>query len=321
MAPRFEDLQPEYASRWASLTIRPEWRTRAEKQARAIMANRARYEAVSVSTGVPWHIIGIIHTMECGGSFRGHLHNGDPLTGRTFQVPAGRPLAGKPPFRWEDSAVDAIRYDKLDRVTDWSPERIAYCLETFNGWGYRRSGKPASPYLWSGSEHYSKGKYVRDGVYDPTHVSQQVGGMVLLRVIDELDPEINYSDAQLADAAAAFPKADKEPALDPVAAPAANENAPDPWSTTVNTVSDLAGQGSRLASAITTLKNLMRTVFTVIIGGASAASASPGFSLWAVLSIAIVLGLVVLAGYWLVKRIEKYFLTAANDGRYQPRAS
>ena len=71
-------------------------------------AARARYASVSAQTGVPWWVIGLIHMMEAGQSFRCHLHNGDPLTARTVQVPAGRPKTGQPPFIWEESAADAL---------------------------------------------------------------------------------------------------------------------------------------------------------------------------------------------------------------------
>jgi lysozyme family protein len=68
------------------------------------------------------------------GNFNRHLHNGDPLTSRTVHVPAGRPKSGTPPFTWEQSAVDALAYDGLTQVTDWSIEHVAYVFENFNGW-------------------------------------------------------------------------------------------------------------------------------------------------------------------------------------------
>lgn len=42
-----------------------------------------------------------------------------------------------------------------------------------------------SPYLWSYSNHYSKGKYVRDRVFDPEAVSDQCGAAVLLKALQE----------------------------------------------------------------------------------------------------------------------------------------
>ena len=51
-------------------------------------------------------------------------------------------------------------------------------LERYNGLGYRRRGRP-SPYLWSYSGHYDKGKYVADGRFDPDAESKQCGGAAL----------------------------------------------------------------------------------------------------------------------------------------------
>jgi len=145
-----------------------------------IEAGKSRYEIVSKATGIPWYVIGIIHALECSLSFKQHLHNGDPLTARTVQVPAGRPKVGNPPFDWEYSAIDALKYDGLDTWKDWSVEGTLYKFETFNGTGYRNKGIN-SPYLWSGSQHYTKGKYGSDGKYDPNLVSKQVGAAVLLK--------------------------------------------------------------------------------------------------------------------------------------------
>jgi lysozyme family protein len=70
-------------------------------------------------------------------NFNRHLHNGDPLTARTVQVPAGRPKTGEPPFTWEESATDALMLEKLDQWEDWSVPGTLYKLEQYNGWGYR----------------------------------------------------------------------------------------------------------------------------------------------------------------------------------------
>ena len=143
-----------------------------------ILSYLDRYKKVSRQAGVPWQVIGIIHQLECSGSFTKHLHNGDPLWERTKQVPAGRPQSAT--WTWESSAVDALKYDRLDKV-DWSDlEAALTAIEKYNGLGYERKGLP-SPYLWSGTNFYTKGKYVRDGVYDPEAVSKQVGAAVLLK--------------------------------------------------------------------------------------------------------------------------------------------
>lgn len=149
-----------------------------------IAAGRPKYEAVSKKTGVPWYFIGILHNMECSGRFNQHLHNGDPLTARTVRVPAGFPKAGNPPFTWEASAEDALRLKKLDQWTDWSIPAMLFKMEEYNGFGYRSRGI-RSPYLWSCSNHYSRGKFVKDGIFDPNAVSKQIGGAVILRRMSE----------------------------------------------------------------------------------------------------------------------------------------
>src|SRR5262249_48824149 len=149
------------------------------------------YKAVETETGVPWYVIGLIHLMEAGGNFACHLHNGDSLSGRTVQVPKGRPKDGTPPFTWKDSAIDAIRYDGLDKVEDWSIERICFELEKFNGWGYRNNHPEVlSPYLWSGTNHYARGKYVKDRQWDPAAVSGQSGAMAIFKAATELDASL-----------------------------------------------------------------------------------------------------------------------------------
>lgn len=148
--------------------------------------NFARYEAVSEQTGVPAGVIAVLHCLEASFDFGSHLHNGDPLTARTVQVPAGRPARGTPPFTWEESAFDALQYDGALAVKGWSIADTLHFLEGFNGWGYRTGAGRAttppmrSPYLWSMTNHYQRGKYIRDGIWDSNAVSAQVGACALL---------------------------------------------------------------------------------------------------------------------------------------------
>jgi hypothetical protein len=115
-----------------------------------------------------------------------HLHNGDPLTAKTVQVPKGRPIAGSAPYKWEVSAEDALTLDKVHLWTDWSIPGMLFKFEGYNGYGYRKLTPPInSPYLWSFSNHYTKGKYVADGKFSPTAVSKQIGAAVFLRRMAE----------------------------------------------------------------------------------------------------------------------------------------
>ena len=192
----FDVLKDEYASLWEGMETRSSWVPAIDRRARSILANKARYLSVQEKTGVPWPMIGVIHSMECGLSFKGHLHNGNPLTGRTYDVPAGRPKNGKPPFGWEESACDALLMKGLDKIKDWSPERLCYELERYNGFGYRQYHPSVkSPYLWSGTNQYAKGKYVADGKWSSAAVSGQTGAIPVLKRMAEIDASVTFDGA------------------------------------------------------------------------------------------------------------------------------
>jgi len=159
----------------------------------AIAKGRERYEGITAKTGVPWEIIGIIHNMECGLDFGCHLHNGDKLSKRTWQHPAGRPKTGMPPFTFDESAVDALQYDGLTKWVDWSIEGTLYKLEGYNGFGYRnvrnKDGTRGTdnPYLWAFSNHCDEiGKFTADSKFDPDAPTKQIGVALLLRGLREL---------------------------------------------------------------------------------------------------------------------------------------
>jgi lysozyme family protein len=151
-----------------------------------IVANQPRYKSAADLLSIPWFFIGAIHNMESSLRLDRHLHNGDPLTARTVHVPAGRPIKGEPPFAWEVSAEDALTLRRLDKVKDWTLAGILFQMEGYNGFGYRQhTPKVLTPYLWSGSNHYTKGKYVKDGKFDPDAVSKQIGAATVLRRMAE----------------------------------------------------------------------------------------------------------------------------------------
>ena len=179
----FQQLKPSYTNLFGKMVVNHEAMPELQDIVSNIKKGEAQYKEVESATGVPWRFIGIIHSMECNCSFKEHLHNGDPLTHRTVQVPSGRPLNGNPPFTWKDSAIDALSMRHLNGANDWSIEGILYQLEAYNGWGYRNNHGINSPYLWAGSNQYTSGKYVSDGKYDPNAVSKQIGGALLLKYL------------------------------------------------------------------------------------------------------------------------------------------
>lgn len=167
---------------YESAVMNPAKQAAIDKIVAKIKSNQNRYEAVSTVTKVPWWVIAAIHYREASMGFKYHLHNGDPLTARTTHVPAGRPKAGEPPFTWEESAIDALRMQGLDKVTDWSIGPSLDLLEKYNGLGYKKKGLP-SPYLWSWTNVYKSGKYVADGKFDPNAVDQQCGVVPILKAL------------------------------------------------------------------------------------------------------------------------------------------
>ena len=173
-------LRKEYTDLFKTCKIKAGKEAAVAKIVKNIQANQSRYENVASSTGVPWQVIAVIHSMEADLNFKKHLHNGDPLTAKTVQVPKGRPIHGNPPFTWEESASDALAYDGLTGWKDWSLSGTLYKIEGFNGWGSRSHGIN-TPYLWSFSQHYTKGKYVADGKWSATAVSAQCGAALLLK--------------------------------------------------------------------------------------------------------------------------------------------
>lgn len=195
--PTLDELRPEYEQLFNTCAIKPAKFAEIDGYATKIIANQDRYKAIGNPLTIPWYFIGIVHVLECGLNFNRHFHNGDPLTARTVNVPKGCPKAGQPPFTFEVSATDALTFEGFDDITDWSVAGMLFLFEQYNGFGYRRSAiRIPSPYLWSYSNHYIKGKYASDGVYDPNLVSQQPGTATILRRLAEKQA-ISFSDQQL----------------------------------------------------------------------------------------------------------------------------
>lgn len=184
-APKLKDLQDGYRGSYQEMKVDPNRRPLVKWYVDQVVTGKSRYAKVEASIGVPWFFIGITHGLEASFNFGGHLHNGDPLTDRTTHVPTNRPKKWNPPNDWESSAIDALTLRHLNNQSDWSLPAVLYRFEGYNGWGYHNMGKP-SPYLWSFSNLYSKGKYRSDGRYDSSLTSKQCGAAVMLRsLVDE----------------------------------------------------------------------------------------------------------------------------------------
>lgn len=178
----FADLSNEYRAFFDTCVPAVNHQDQIASRVDHLVSNAPRYKALGTSLQIPWFFVGVIHSLESNFDFTSHLHNGDPLSARTVHVPEKRPTQGEPPFTWEESATDALRMKGFSGQADWSLARMLFRWESYNGFGYRRLGLP-SPYLWSFSQHYTKGLFVKDHVFDPDKVSRQCGAAVLLRVL------------------------------------------------------------------------------------------------------------------------------------------
>jgi len=181
----YHALKPEYERLFANCKVLGEHSFNVRALTDRVLAHRPRYEAVGKPLGTPWWIIGLIHAMESDLNFRTHLHNGDPLTQRTVQVPAGHPKEGNPPFTWEISAADALKMHGFHVWRDWSVAGALYKAEEYNGWGVRKFHAASGPtaYLWSHTNLYRGGKYVKDRVWSAEAKSQQPGVAAMLRLM------------------------------------------------------------------------------------------------------------------------------------------
>lgn len=142
---------------------------------------KARYQTVSAKTGVPWWFIAVTHEREAGQNWNSSLAQGDPWNKKSVHVPANRG-----PFKsWEDAAYDALVNcpPYAARNKDWSPGGALAMLEKYNGLGYWRKGIP-SPYIWAGTNQYTRGKYTSDGHFSATAVDQQLGCAGLLKFMN-----------------------------------------------------------------------------------------------------------------------------------------
>lgn len=181
----FTTLADEYVTFFRRAAFRSDTaRKEAIRFAKIAEDNKALYKKTGGPLGIPWWFVAALHMLEASFNFNTHLHNGDPLKAKTKQVPKGRPASGAAPFTWEESARDALTFEKLDGLKDWSLPRALHRFEAFNGFGYRDKQVP-SPYLWSMTKIYSKGKFIADGEFSKTAVSKQCGAAALLMALIE----------------------------------------------------------------------------------------------------------------------------------------
>lgn len=169
----------KYRSKFFTAVLKDSYVRQAISILKKMEGFKERYATISSKVYMPPLLVGVIHYLESNFNVNTHLHNGDPLTNRTVRIPKGRPKTGNPPFTWEESAIDALY--NYGCKQEWNIGMALWTLERYNGFGYKYRNIE-SPYLWNGTNLYTKGKFVADGKFDPNAVSKQVGGAVILRI-------------------------------------------------------------------------------------------------------------------------------------------
>lgn len=187
---------PFQEDRWFSARINSQDAIRLDKAVDRWRDTESRYRTIEKSSDVPGPVIFVLHGRESTWSFKHHLHEGSPLTGRTKYVPVGRPLKGNPPFTFEESAIDALTYDKMGLKNWRSLGDALQAIELYNGAGYQKfHPETPSPYLWAGTSIYSSGKYVADGKWSATARDKQLGCAAILKRMKERGVDIQFSSA------------------------------------------------------------------------------------------------------------------------------
>lgn len=182
----FDVLRLEYDHLLATVAITAPLQV--EKAAHRLLNDRAFYLEVSKITGVPAAWLMAINEREGGGKLNRYLGNGQLLSLITTIVPIGRG-----PFQnWAAGAIDALNLDKISDVTEWSLARACFEGELWNGFGPRDHHGIRTGYLWGGTNHQQRGKYIRDGVWDGTVMDSQIGIVPLMMKIPGLDPSLAF---------------------------------------------------------------------------------------------------------------------------------
>lgn len=151
-------------------------------------ANKSRYEAVGNEANMPPELVASLHWRESSGNFGTYLHQGDPLGKPATHVPTDIPVFGKD--EWDKAAAHALKMKKWDKCKEElglnkdtkDKAKMAAFSERYNGMGYNNKGV-ASPYVYSGTDAYTSGKYIADGTYSATAVDKQFG---VVRLVDSI---------------------------------------------------------------------------------------------------------------------------------------
>ena len=207
--------------RWnaAKLTRGPEFLPVAKR----LVAAKQRYLTVQAKTGVPWVFIAVTHQRESSQNWASSIAQGDNWNEVSTHVPKGRG-----PFKsWEEAAIDALVNcgPYAARNKDWSIGGMLTLLERYNGLAYANAGRP-SPYIWSGTDQYVRGKVLVDhGPIEDVYpsgprkgqpvVDLQLGCAGLIMAMMALDPTITFTGAAITQNTTLPPMPGSDPGIAP----------------------------------------------------------------------------------------------------------
>jgi lysozyme family protein len=189
---------------WKIAKILPSRQTEVTKVAERLCAPeaKARYQAISDATGVPWFVIAVIHEREASQDFTCQLGQGDPLDKVSQHVPRGMgPYFNHPSDTPLHDAFYRCSVDVLQksapfaaRWKDWTAGGTLTLLILYNGTGYFDYHHEPSPYDWGATDQEERGKYIGDGQFSATAWDTQVGCAAMLKGMIAIDPTIQFAD-------------------------------------------------------------------------------------------------------------------------------
>lgn len=182
----FEALKPEYTALLSQMKITRLADVDATAHRLLGYVDAGHYDKGCAATGVPIIIAAASFEREAGSHFNLNPAQGWPLNSQSKIIPHNGPFAD-----WTTAQIAAYKIDGLDTIgaANWSWEMGCYKEEAFNGFGPRAHGTHTG-YDWAGTNIYTGGKYVADGVWDRSAVDTQLGVIPMMLRMVQIRPAL-----------------------------------------------------------------------------------------------------------------------------------
>lgn len=156
----------DYANKWKHMNITQDTRSFSAAKQIADLVNMGKYNNISSKTNIPTYVIGILHYREASLNFNKRLQDGNNLDpGMTF-----------------DQDAISILLKIFGTHANWSTiSNVLKHIESYNGFGYTGDNiKNNSPYVWSGTDLYTSGKFIGDKIYNSSYKDTQIGAAAIM---------------------------------------------------------------------------------------------------------------------------------------------